>query len=102
MMQFKLKDKQLLGSIIKWIVTISALNIEESDINRIIVNKEDVFKGLYNIDYMKKICNKYTDYTKFIREQRGVYNKVYYLGLLDTLTSHMKITNENEISNRED
>jgi anti-sigma regulatory factor (Ser/Thr protein kinase) len=31
MMQFKLKDKQLLGSIIKWIAKIRVLNIEESE-----------------------------------------------------------------------
>lgn len=33
----------------------------------------------------------YTNYTKFIKEQRKIYNKLHYLGLIGDFTSHMKL-----------
>ena len=56
MMQFKLKDKQLLGSIIKWIVTISALNIEESENIKIALG--EVLQNIIRHGYKNNLVEK--------------------------------------------
>jgi len=67
------------------------LDLNEDDILRIYPNKNEIFKGIFNIEYMRKICNKYTNYETFIKEQRKIYNKLYYLGILKDFTKHMSI-----------
>jgi len=73
--------------------------ITKEDIDKFKIKKENVFKNLFDIDKIKNICLKYNDYSKFIKEQKNIYNKLHYLGLLKEFTSHMKVIeekNENE------
>lgn len=67
------------------------LNIDGSDVLSIYPNKNDVFKGLINIEKLRDICNKYDNYSEFIKNEKICYNKLYYLGLLKDFTKHMKV-----------
>jgi hypothetical protein len=68
--------------------------IKKSDIDNITVDINEVFKNLININNLKKICDKYNDYSKFIENERSTYNKLYYLGMLKQFTNHMTIKND--------
>lgn len=73
-------------------------NISSDEILKYQMDKSKIFKGLFDIEKIKKVCNMYTNYTKFIKEERKIYNKLHYLGLIGEFTSHMKLeedTNEN-------
>jgi len=67
------------------------LNLLETDVFELVVDKSQIFKGLFDLSHIKQICDKYDNYSIFLKEQRKVYNKLYYLGLLDDYTSHMKV-----------
>lgn len=67
------------------------MDIKKNDILSLNIDKSKLFKGLFDIDKLKIICQKYNDYSKFIKEQKSVYNKLYYLGLLNDFTKHMKV-----------
>jgi len=69
------------------------LNIDKNDILSIPIDNKEVFKGLFDINKFRTICNEYDDYSKFIKERKSIYNKLYYLGLLEDFTSHMKVYN---------
>jgi anti-sigma regulatory factor (Ser/Thr protein kinase) len=56
MMQFKLKDKQLLGSIIKWIAKIRVLNIEESENIKIALG--EVLQNIIRHGYKNNLVEK--------------------------------------------
>lgn len=75
--------------------------IEANEIQNTFIDKEMIFKNLFNLNGIKKICEKYIDYSKFIKEQRNIYNKLYYLGLLKEYTKHMKIEPIKERTNLE-
>jgi hypothetical protein len=83
--------KNQLISNIKIINKYLHLDLNKDDILRINPNKNEIFKGIFNIEYMRKICNKYNNYNSFIKEQRQIYNKLYYLGILKDFTKHMDI-----------
>jgi hypothetical protein len=70
------------------------INLNSEDIKNLKIDKNQIFKGLFDITKLKKICDKYIDYTLFVKEQKNIYNKLYYLGLLSDFTSHMKIDEE--------
>lgn len=67
------------------------LNLLETDVFELVVDKSQIFKGLFDLSNIKQICDKYDNYSIFLKEQRKVYNKLYYLGLLEDYTSHMKV-----------
>lgn len=71
----------------------TSTSITRNKVLSIEIDKKDIFKGLYDVDKLNKICQSYTNYSKFIKERRDVYNKIYYLGLLKNFTKHMKIEN---------
>ena len=73
----------------------TSTSITKNEVLSIEIDKKDIFKGLYNVDKLNKICQNYTDYSKFIKERKDVYNKIYYLGLLKDFTKHMKVDNKN-------
>lgn len=74
------------------------LGIEESDISSIYISdKKDVFKGIFDIHKLKNICLKYNNYSDFIRNERGCYNKLYYMGILDDFTNHMRVSDNGEV-----
>lgn len=66
-------------------------NINPDEIKNYTPNKSEIFKNLFDIDKIKQICLKYDNYTTFINEQKNIYNKIYYLGLLKDFTSHMVV-----------
>ena len=65
--------------------------ITSIEVSNMEIGKSEIFKGLFDVSKIRDICDKYNDYSIFIREQRSAYNKLYYLGLLKDYTSHMKI-----------
>lgn len=67
------------------------MDIKKDQILTLNIDKGKLFKGLFDVDKLKGVCQKYDDYSKFIKEQRSVYNKLYYLGLLNDFTKHMKV-----------
>ncbi len=71
-------------------------NISKDDVKNISIVKNEIFKGLFDIEKIKKICNMYNDYSLFIKERKDVYNKLYYLGLLREYTKHMNNFSNNE------
>ena len=85
-----LKNLYTINSNLKTLIT-------NSDIINLKISKNEIFKGLFDIQKIKEICNKYKDYTIFIKDQKNIYNKLYYLGLLDDYTSHMRIKKDIEL-----
>lgn len=71
------------------------MDIKKSEILSLNIEKNNLFKGLFDIEKLKSICIKYNDYSKFIKEQKSTYNKLYYLGLLSEFTKHMKVEDIN-------
>lgn len=71
------------------------MNINKNEILSLNIDKSKLFKGLFDIDKLKIICQSYKDYSKFIKEQKSTYNKLYYLGLLNDFTKHMKVEEVN-------
>lgn len=67
------------------------MDIKKDQILTLNIDKSKLFKGLFDVDKLKGVCQKYDDYSKFIKEQRSTYNKLYYLGLLNDFTKHMKV-----------
>jgi len=73
------------------------LNISKNGIFNLSIDKNEVFKGLFDINKLKEICDKYTDYSMFVKYQKSSYSKLYYLGLLREFTKHMRVKNINEV-----
>lgn len=65
-------------------------NISVDEILKYKMDKSKIFKGLFDIEKIKKVCNMYTNYTEFIRKERKIYNKLIYLGMISEFTSHMR------------
>lgn len=60
------------------------------------IDKSEIFKNIFEINEIKRICDKYKNYSDFIRDERKTYNKIRYLGLLDEFTKHMRLDNISE------
>lgn len=61
------------------------------------INNPNLIAWLYKKGKLKEICDKYTDYSIFIKHQKSTYNKLYYLGILKDFTKHMEVKNINNL-----
>jgi len=90
--------KNIKNQLIKNIDTIRQIdNIEELDIRNLIIDSKKVFGNLIDIDNLKSICNKYDDYSEFIKREKKSYNKLYYMGLLYEFTKHMNVKSDESV-----
>jgi very-short-patch-repair endonuclease len=90
--------KNIKNQLIKNIDTIRQIdNIEELDIRNLIIDSKKVFGNLIDIDNLKSICNKYDDYSEFIKREKKSYNKLYYMGLLYEFTKHMTVKSDESV-----
>jgi hypothetical protein len=68
----------------------SGLDITSFDVKNVIVDHSELFSEIIDEFEIKKICDKYDDYSNFCKENIKLYNKLRSLKLLEKFTKHMK------------
>lgn len=66
---------------------ITLKNITEQDVNNI--DLSIVYNDIYNYNDIEKICNKYTNYSTFIKNEPYIHNLLKRQKLIDKYTQHM-------------
>lgn len=83
--------KNQIISILPQINDITNKNTSEEDILNINIDEKS-FEGILDEEKIISICEKYTEYSSFRKENINLYNRLRKLKILDKYTKHMKRT----------